>query len=111
MEQTADEIARLQGCINDLISILALPAIWSGQEPSQIISMLLDALVSMLRLDFAYAQLSEAADLAPIELVRLALHNHPTAPPEEVSRALRRWLMAAPAASPGVLPNPYGAGE
>jgi hypothetical protein len=30
MEQTADEIKRLQGCINDLISLLALPAIWSG---------------------------------------------------------------------------------
>ena len=31
MEQTTDEIKRLQGCINDLISIQALPAIWSGR--------------------------------------------------------------------------------
>jgi hypothetical protein len=34
MERIADEITRLQGCINDLISVLALPAMWSGQESS-----------------------------------------------------------------------------
>ena len=45
MEQTADEIKRLQGCINDLISVLALPAIWSGHESSQIVSTLLDVLL------------------------------------------------------------------
>ena len=56
MEPTADEIKRLQGCINDLISVLALPAIWSGHEPSQIVSTLLDVLLGMLRLDFAYAR-------------------------------------------------------
>jgi len=28
MENTGDEIKRLQSCINDLISVLALPAIW-----------------------------------------------------------------------------------
>jgi len=32
MEQTTDEIKSLQGCINDLISVLALPAIWGGHE-------------------------------------------------------------------------------
>jgi hypothetical protein len=35
MEQTTDEIKSLQGCINDLISVLALPAIWGGHESSQ----------------------------------------------------------------------------
>ena len=34
MEQTVDEIMRLQGCLNDLVSVLALPAIWSGHESS-----------------------------------------------------------------------------
>ena len=42
MEHTADEIKNLKACINDLISVLALPAIWTGREPSQIISTLLD---------------------------------------------------------------------
>ena len=60
MEQTAGEIKRLKACINDLISVLALPAIWSGHEPSQIVSTLLDVLLGMLRLDFAYARLSDS---------------------------------------------------
>ena len=111
MEQTADEITRLQGCINDLIGILALPAMWSGQESSQIVSTLLDGLVGMLRLDFAYAQLSEDIDDSPIELVRMAPHRHPAAPPQEVSRALSSWLMGAPRTSPCMVPNPVGAGE
>src|ERR687888_661386 len=68
MEPTADEVKRLQGCINDLLSVLALPAIWSGQEPSQIVSTLLDVLLAMLRLDFAYARLSEAIDGSPVEV-------------------------------------------
>jgi hypothetical protein len=53
MEHTADEIKNLKACINDLISVLALPAIWTGSEPSQILSTLLDVLLGMLRLDFA----------------------------------------------------------
>src|SRR6266403_677450 len=72
MEQTADEIRRLQGCINDLISVLAIPALWRGQESAQIVSTLLDVLVGMLRLDFAYARLKDPVDGAPIEMVRLA---------------------------------------
>ena len=59
MEQTVDEVSRLQGCINDLISVLALPAMWTGQESTQIVSTLLDVLIGMLRLDFAYARLKD----------------------------------------------------
>ena len=82
MEQTADEITRLQGCINDLISVLALPATWSGQESAQIVSTLLDVLLGMLRLDFAYARLKHPGGEAPIEMVRLAQPRNPT----EISR-------------------------
>src|SRR5712664_5026540 len=71
MEQTVDEMRRLQGCINDLISVQALPAMWTGQEPAQIISTLLDVLIGMLRLDFAYARLNVFNDAAPTEMLRL----------------------------------------
>jgi PAS domain S-box-containing protein len=109
MEQTAAEIKRLQGCINDLISVLALPAIWSGHEPSQIVSTLLDVLLGMLRLDFAYV--SETINGSPIEVVRLAQRRHPAAQPQEVGRALTRWLTSAPLTSPFLVPNPVGEGE
>ena len=72
MENIADEIKRLQGCINDLISVLALSALWSGREPSEMIRALLDGLLGMQRLDFAYARLSGPIDVEPIELLRWA---------------------------------------
>ena len=50
MEAPADEVKRLQACINDLISVLALPAIWTGHGPSHVLRTLLDALLGMLRL-------------------------------------------------------------
>ena len=72
MEQTADEIRRLQGCINDLISVLAIPAMGRGQESTQIVSTLLDVLVGMLRLDFAYARLNiEFVDASSVAGKRL----------------------------------------
>ena len=56
MGSTAD-IKRLQSCINDLVSVLALPAIWSGSESSHVLGTLLDVLLAMLRLDFRGARL------------------------------------------------------
>jgi hypothetical protein len=46
MEISADEIKRLQSCINNLISVLALPAPWGGSEPAQMIGILLDVLLA-----------------------------------------------------------------
>jgi PAS domain S-box-containing protein len=110
MENTADEIKRLQSCINDLISVLALPAIWIGSESSQIVGTLLDALLAMLRLDFAYARLSDSNDGPPIEVVRLGHRQHPSAQ-LQVGQALSRWLTGDPAAPRFVLPDPAGEGE
>ena len=111
MEQTPGEITRLKACINDLISVLALPAIWSGHEASLIASTLLEALLGMLRLDFAYLQLKSIAGDAPIEMVRLAQPR--TVPPHagEVGRALAPWLAADAPHSPLVVPNPVGQGK
>src|SRR5258706_14174674 len=95
MEKTADEVKRLQSCINDLISVLALPAIWSGNESSQIVGTLLDEFLAMLRLDFAYARLSDPSDGPPIEVVRLPQREHPSARPQAVGRPVDRWLSAA----------------
>src|SRR5882724_3950287 len=111
MEQTAVEIKRLKGCINDLISVLALPAIWSGTEPSQIIGRLLDVLLGILRLDFAYARLSDSiGGGSPIEMVRLAHPRNLTAQPQEIGGALNRWLIGGPPTSAFVVPNPVGEG-
>src|SRR6185436_20753100 len=112
MDQTAVEIKRLKACINDLISVLALPAIWSGNEPSQIVGTLLDVLLGMLRLDFAYARLSDSiGGGTPIEMVRSAQRRNLTTPPQEIGQALNPWLADNPGTSPLVVRNPIGEGD
>src|SRR6266403_1639129 len=111
MEKTADEVKRLQSCINDLISVLALAAIWSGSESCQMLGTLLDSLLAILRLDFACARLNDSIDGSPVEVVRLAQRQHPFAQPQEVGRALGRWLSGDKTVSRFVIPNPAGEGE
>jgi PAS domain S-box-containing protein len=67
---TASEVKRLQRCMNDLVSVLALPAVWSGSEPSQILETFLDALLGMLNLDFLYARVKIDDHEAPTEVFR-----------------------------------------
>jgi PAS domain S-box-containing protein len=88
----AEEIKRLQRCLNDLISVLALPAMWSGGEPSQVAHTLLDALLRMLQLDVVYIQLRETGDPAPVEMVRLARSQEYTAQPHELGEVFKQWL-------------------
>ena len=107
----ADDIKSLQGCITDLLSVLALSAIWSGHASSQIADTLLDVLVRLLRLDFAYVWLRDARDGLPIELVRVAQPRCPAAQPRAVGRALSRWVTTEPCPVPCVITNPVGPGE
>ena len=71
-EDPVHEIKRLQRSINDLVSLLALPAIWRGNESSQIVQTLLDVLLRMLSVDFAYAKVNEVFDSPPAEIIRIA---------------------------------------
>ena len=71
-ELASGEVKHLQRCINDLISLLALPAIWSAGDPSQLLHTLLDALLRMLRLDLVAVRLLDPVVEAPLEIVRIA---------------------------------------
>ena len=53
------KIRRLERCISDLVSILALPAIWTGAQPVQILNDVSDALLPMMGLDAVYVRLNE----------------------------------------------------
>jgi PAS domain S-box-containing protein len=88
------EIKNLQRCVNDLVSVLALPAMWSGGEPSQIVRTLLDAVLRMLQLDLVYVRLKEADGQAPIEMVRFAESQKQMAAPHEIGGVLKQWLGA-----------------
>jgi signal transduction histidine kinase len=111
VERAAEEIKRLKACINNLISVQALPAIWSGGQPSQILSALLDVLLEMLSLDFAYARLMDSTNGTPVEMVRFAQDRNLTAQPQIIGRALNSWLEDFADTSPLLVRNPLGDGE
>jgi formate hydrogenlyase transcriptional activator len=90
METKADEIRHLQSCINDLVSIVTLPAIWSGRESTQVVTTLLEALLGILRLEFAYAWLKDPISEAPIEIIRCAQSPNLTVCSEEITQFLKR---------------------
>jgi PAS domain S-box-containing protein len=110
-EQPAEEIKRLQRCINDLVSVLALPAIWSGGDPSQIVRTLLDVLLGMLRLDLVYVRLNDPVGEAPIEMVRVAQSRKLRARPQEIGEMLNHWLGDDPQKWPPLVRNPMGDGD
>ena len=111
MEETTDEIHRLQACINDLTSVLAIPALWSGREPAQIASTLLDALVRLLHLDFAYGYLENPSGGLPIEVARAAHYQGLTPLPQALRQVLNPWLEIDPTKWPMLIQNPIGAGN
>src|SRR5205085_6330093 len=102
---------RLESCINDLVTLLALPAIWSGSESFHVVGTLLDVLLTMLRLDFAYARLSDESDGPQIELVRVSDRRRSSLQPRQFGQALDRWLTGNQTVSRSVIPDPAGTGE
>src|SRR5215468_5888554 len=93
-EHTTQEISRLRRCINDLTSLLALPAMWTGQGCSRVISTLFAVLIRMLDLDFVYARTEDPADESPSDWMRSADSIDQHAKAKEVGRALEPYLVA-----------------
>jgi PAS domain S-box-containing protein len=108
LEDPAEEIKRLQRCVNDLVSVLALPAMWTGAEPSQIVGSLIDTLLGMLRLDLVYVRLKDPAGEVPIEMVRVAESRNLTARPQEIGEMLNHWLGDDPQKWPPLVRNSIG---
>ena len=92
LENPVDEIKRLQRCMNDLVSLLALPALWSGAEPTQIARTLLDVLPGMLGLDLLYLRLKDAVGQMSIEMARVVQTGKLRAWPQEIGEALNHCL-------------------
>src|SRR6202142_523454 len=110
-EPGTGEIKRLQRCINDLVSLLALPAIWSGGDPSQILHILLEALMRMLGLDLVSVQLKDAVGSVPVEVVRVARSRGPMPPEHEICEALSHCLGDGSRKWPPLLRSLMGDGD
>src|SRR5882757_4505669 len=92
LEHPAGEIKRLQRSINDLVSLLALPAMWTGSKPSDIVHTLLDSLLRMLDLDFVYVSLTNSVAATPSETVRVTQSQEQMFRPPELYTFLNGWL-------------------
>lgn len=108
---SVEEIERLQRCINDLVSVITLPATWTGGEPSQIVGTLLDVLLNILPLDLVYVRLKDHSGGPPIEIVRVARQREPIPRPHEIGEVFNPWWGADPQIWPPRVPNPLGEGD
>ena len=91
-EGSTEEIKRLQRCINDLVGILALPAMWTGAEVSQIVGTLGDSLLLMLQLDLIFVRVRGSSGEVPDPIVRFSQTWEPTPDPQELAEMIAQWL-------------------
>lgn len=86
------EIKRLQSCMNDLVSVLALPVVWRGREPAEILSTFVDSLMAMLNLDFFYARVTVEGDERPIEALRVGPTCLTSEASDQTAQLIAEWL-------------------
>ena len=108
-EDSAREIKRLQRCISDLLSLFALPAIWSGNKPSQVIESLLDALMRLLPLDLVYIHLKDAAFGPGLKAARVSQSDDPMPEPDSICNILRNHFGDGADVFPAVIRMAIGA--
>jgi hypothetical protein len=93
----AEDVTRLRSYLNDLVSVVALPALWAGSEPPQIVSTLLDALVGTLRAEFVFVRLTNPEGGGPfIVMVRVVESLKRLAREREITEAIDSSLGDAP---------------
>jgi PAS domain S-box-containing protein len=88
LSDSTAELKHLQRSMSDLVSVLALPAVWSGQEPRKIVTTFHDALMATLNLDFLYTRVRIESDGEPIEVLRTAPHYAAKQSEDKIRRAL-----------------------
>ena len=64
------ELVELRMVLRDLVALSAIPAAWVGREPAAVAAGLADALIGLLRLDFAYVRLSVPDVAGVVEVTR-----------------------------------------
>ena len=109
LHQALNEIRRLQNCLDNRVSIQALPVMWRGLKASQIVSSLLDVLIHLLGLDFAGALLHDYKGYQRLKTARL--------PPDiQAGRshkllALNSWIRGDLLEKLAGIPKPIGSGD
>jgi PAS domain S-box-containing protein len=110
-EGSAEDIERLERCMAELVTLLAVPPVWSAGHAARTARRLVKALLGMTRLDFIYVRMNEPTAAAPIEVFGVAHPSKPARSAREIGNALEPWLGEEPRHWPVVARNPVGDGD
>jgi signal transduction histidine kinase len=64
------EVLPPRGVLRDLVALSVVPVAWVGREPPAVATGLADALVELLRLDFAFVRLSDPVGAGAVDVTR-----------------------------------------
>lgn len=70
-ESSSTSPVQLEALLRDLLSLLALPALWTRQDPTATLVTLAEALETIVRADFVYVRANVAFSEPAIELARI----------------------------------------
>lgn len=112
-----ETVPQLRACIRDLAALSALPSLWVGREPPQVLDSFLDILSAALRLDLAYAHLDDPRMGGKVAAARDGSQSLPRERVDEIARTLAS-SNGAPIRNPldgaeihvAILPMPTGEG-
>jgi signal transduction histidine kinase len=68
--ETDAEVFRLRALLRDVVALSAIPAGWIGRDPAGVATGLADALVELLRLDFAFVRLCDPGRAGAVDVTR-----------------------------------------
>jgi len=111
LEPPDEDFKSFRRCIDDLGSILTLPALWNGGGPAQIVRTLLDALLDLLSLEFVYVRLKNRDGEVPIEMVRVMQSQELTERAHQIGEEFSTWLGDDPRKWPRWVKNPLRDGN
>ncbi len=85
---SADEVERLRRCLNNLVGIISLPALWAGSGSQGIAGTLMDALSGTLQPAFVFVRLNHAEGGSFTEMARIVMPLDGVDGPEGLGRLL-----------------------
>jgi PAS domain S-box-containing protein len=107
-DESAEEIKRLQRCIDDLPSVLAFSAMWNRGDPSQTVLTFLNALLELMQLDVVYMRLSRSIDGTSIEMAQIPDSRRQALNTQDICEAIRNSLSEDPQKWPQQARIPIG---
>ena len=100
-------LADLQACLRDLVTLVALPSLWTGRDSADVVRIFLDVAGGLLRADYAYVRCESS--FGAIEDCRGL--NGSTGDTLERARLLRGAVVHAPFATPVSVSLPHMRGR